>query len=195
MSNIHEQLERLICRSLDGDLSDDEQLVLNRELIRNPEARQLLADYQAVDRDATAALLAAFGRESEIPEVQPAKVVSISQARRRHTVRWLIPGAIAAALLATVIPNPWRESQTPLKDRFVAAPTTPSTMPSVSRPSVPTRTVSTGTGAPAVHRDTGREIIGVLGDDGNLYWIEVERTRTVKLPHGPAATSRSMNEF
>jgi len=37
---------------------------------------------------------------------------------------------------------------------------------------------------PAIHRNTDREIIGVVGDDGNLYWIEVERTRTVTLPAG-----------
>ncbi len=31
-----------------------------------------------------------------------------------------------------------------------------------------------------VQRDRGRETIGVLGEDGNIYWIEVDRTRTVR---------------
>lgn len=196
MLEISEQLERLICRCLDGDLNEDEQLELNRELIRNPQARQLLADYQSVDRTAAAALDLAFGKESA-SEVQPQphkKVVA--RVRRRHTVRRLIPGAIAAALLATVIPNPWRRAaKTPVERIASVSHPAPAPIVGANPMSVPTRTVSMNSGAPAVHRDTGRDIIGVLGDDGNLYWIEVEKTRTVKLPHGPAATSRSLNEF
>jgi hypothetical protein len=37
---------------------------------------------------------------------------------------------------------------------------------------------------PSVQRATGRDLVGVVGEDGNVYWIEVERTRTVRLPHG-----------
>lgn len=196
MSEISEQLERLINRSLDGDLNEDEQLELNRELIRNPQARQMLADYQSVDRVAAAALDLAFGRTAcfEVPAFAPAKAVA--HARRRHAVRWLIPGAIAAALLATVTPNPWQRATKAPVEQIASAPT-PSAAPSAgpSRASVATRTVSMNSGAPVMHRDMGRDIIGVLGDDGNLYWIEVEKTRTVTLPHGPAATSRSLNEF
>jgi len=196
MLEISEQLERLICRCLDGDLSEDEQLELNRELIRNPQARQMLADYQSVDRTAAAALDLAFGKElaSEV-QPQPHKKV-VTHVGRRHAVRWLIPGAIAAALLATVTPNPWRPMAITPVER-IASVSNPASAPIVgANPiSVPTRTVSMSSGAPAIHRDTGRDIIGVLGDDGNLYWIEVEKTRTVKLPHGPAATSRSLNEF
>lgn len=39
------------------------------------------------------------------------------------------------------------------------------------------------------HNDWVRGVIfGVVGDDGNLYWIEVERKRTV---HWPAGSSLS----
>jgi anti-sigma factor RsiW len=196
MSEISEQLERLINRSLDGDLDEDEQLELDRELIRNPQARQMLADYQSVDRIATVALDLAFGKEptSELQPTTHAGVVA--HPRRRHAVRWLIPGAIAAALLATVIPNPWQRAMKSPSERIVSAPMPSSSpMAGADRASVPARTVSMNSGAPARHRDMGRDIIGVLGDDGNLYWIEVEKTRTVTLPHGPAATSRSLNEF
>lgn len=196
MWEISEQLERLINRSLDGDLNEDEQLELNRELIRNPLARQILADYQSVDRTAAAAFDVAFGSE-RVPAVQPdTKRTMIAHVRRRHVVRWLIPGAIAAALLATVIPNPWRPAVTSSVEWMAAAPLPTPALPAAStRSAIPARTVSMNSGTPAVRRDTGRDIIGVLGDDGNLYWIEVEKTRTVKLPHGPAATSRSLNEF
>ncbi|MCH7597054.1 MAG: hypothetical protein IID35_10895, partial [Planctomycetes bacterium] len=50
MSNIDENLERLIVRSLDGDLSEDEQLDLDRELIRNPDALRLMEEYGSIDR-------------------------------------------------------------------------------------------------------------------------------------------------
>lgn len=38
-----------------------------------------------------------------------------------------------------------------------------------------------GTSGPKTWRDTGRETFGVVGDDGNIYWIGVDRTRTAKL--------------
>lgn len=196
MLEIGEQVERLICRCLDGDLNEDEQLELNRELIRNPAAREMLADYQAVDRTVAVALDLAFGKESASEVQLQAQRKPVRAVGRRHTVRWLIPGAIAAALLATVVPNPWRPAANAPVERIASAPPpAPAPIAGSSRSSVPARTVSMNSGAPAMHRDTGRDIIGVLGDDGNLYWIEVEKTRTVKLPHGPAATSRSMNEF
>ena len=56
MSNVNEHLERLIVRSLDGALSEDDELALNRELIRNPEARRLMAAYRTVDELSVAAL-------------------------------------------------------------------------------------------------------------------------------------------
>ena len=194
MSEINEQLERLINRSLDGDLSEDAQLELDRELIRNPAARALLDEYQGIDRGAAAALGQAFdaARLQPIVRVGSGALTPQRHGRRRHAVRWLIPGAIAAALLATVIPYPSFEVPKPSTDRLVTAPPKPIS-PGLNQGLVPVRTVSTGNGAPAVHRDRGRDIIGVLGDDGNLYWIEVEKTRTVTLPHGNAA--RAANVF
>jgi hypothetical protein len=45
------------------------------------------------------------------------------------------------------------------------------------------RTVgSQGLTVPRVRRHTGRDVLGVVGDDGNIYWIEVDRTRTVRQP-------------
>lgn len=185
MSEINEQLERLINRCLDGDLSEDAQLELDRELIRNPAARAMLAEYQAMDRNAAEALGRAFGaeRSRSTADVGPGVATPNRFARRRHAVRWLIPGAIAAALLAMVIPHPSFDAAKPVNDKVVTL--SPERGPSgLSRGVVSTRTVSTGSGAPAVHRNRGRDIIGVLGDDGNVYWIEVEKTRTVTLPHG-----------
>ena len=46
---------------------------------------------------------------------------------------------------------------------------------------------SVSTQAPAVRRSTGRDLIGVIGEDGNWYWIEVERSRTIRVPERPAS--------
>lgn len=94
----------------------------------------------------------------------------------------MIPGAIAAALLATVIPqpvsmpthDPYRQSMTQTAPPIVNSKHDWSaTGAGLMRP--------VGT-APRTRSDRGRELIGVVGDDGNLYWIEVERTRTIRLP-------------
>jgi len=47
---IDERTEHLISRKLDGELSEDEALELNKLLIRDPEARGLMEDYARMDR-------------------------------------------------------------------------------------------------------------------------------------------------
>ena len=189
MSDVNEHLERLIVRSLDGALSEDDELALNRELIRNPEARRLMAAYRTVDELSVAALDEVTAGET--PEVDAKMWTRAGSSKRRmrqgRTWFWLAPGAIAAALLAMVVPRP--------------TPTSVERLPVVQVPSAPTFNGVVGapfTGGrqdmmrsvrstPAIHRNTDREIIGVVGDDGNLYWIEVERTRTVTLPAGTSS--------
>ena len=51
MNTNQDKLEILIGRSLDGELDDAQQLALDRELIRNPEMRELLEDAKAVDAE------------------------------------------------------------------------------------------------------------------------------------------------
>ena len=69
MSDVNEQLERRMIRSLDGALTEDEELELNRELIRDPEAHRLMAEYRAVDGLAAAALDRVVGGEVQ-PELR-----------------------------------------------------------------------------------------------------------------------------
>lgn len=198
MSGIDEKLERLINRALDGELSDDARLELDRELIRNPEARRAFAEYQAIDQSAVSALDRAFGGESNAPAwagEKPTPTPTVPLARRYSSVRWLVPGAIAAALLATIIPYPSFRSPGPSSMKIAKAPTEAPVVGRTPQGVLP-RSVSNSAGAlPAVHRNKGRDLIGVLGDDGNLYWIEVERTRTVTLPHGTGSRSQPMNDF
>ncbi len=179
MSNVDEHLERLINRSLDHDLTEDEQLELNRELIRNPAAHRLFEEYASIDEGASSALKQALEDEQAPTQTSPVLVTKNKREPLRPRGWWLVPGAIAAALLAMVVPYP-KTSRTERSGAptAVLAPPTPSISPWAGTMNVlhPARTT------PVLHRNTGTDVIGVVGDDGNLYWIEVERTRTIKLP-------------
>lgn len=56
MSLNTEQLERLITRKLDGEITDVESRILDRELIENADARRLFDDYRSLDLSAHAAV-------------------------------------------------------------------------------------------------------------------------------------------
>ena len=180
MSRKDISIERLIVSRLDDALSEDEGLTLDRELIRNPEARSLLDDYKRIDELASSALKHALDSEQEPLDFQALPPRRQSPARRpSHRGWWLASGAVAAALLAIVVA---RMSTTPSMDRAITdnrpIPPALSTPAMREQPGV-MRNAST---RPRIRRNTGREIFGVIGDDGNIYWIEVDRTRTFRRP-------------
>lgn len=173
MASLNENIEKLINRRLDGASNIDEELELDRELLRNPEARRVLEECRQIDRIAAVALAETVAATDAVHHVAPAR-------RDVDTQRWalphwwvLVPGAVAAALLALVIPRPAILRQTIDPGKIV------STVPVFPRSASGgmARTVS----FPAsVKRDTGREVIGVVDDAGSIYWIEVDRTWTVR---------------
>jgi hypothetical protein len=200
MISVNKDIERLIVRRLDGALTEDEELRLNRELIRNPEARQLLEDYERVDALASAALTDVLGGEQEDVDVslltERAPTPSRQVGHRRGW--WLVPGAVAAALLALAIPRISFDgagpSQPSFKQPLVVDGSSDNRVDpaGVNRPSIGqvgstplprrgrdslSRNVSQ---LPMTSRQTGRDVLGVMGDDGNIYWIETDRTRTIR---------------
>lgn len=186
MNELIEQIERMIVRSLDGALSDDERIELDRELIRNPHARQLMDEYRRVD-ELSAAALADIAREGTGADRVVACATQPALPRPgRFRRRWLfVPGAVAAAILALVIPKPGLDSLDRTRAPVLESPVTGSvearTAPFV-RPFQRSGLMTPVALKPSVRRRTGRDLIGVMGDDGNLYWIEVERSRTIRLP-------------
>ncbi len=185
MQNELDNSELLISRLLDGELSEDAELELNRTLIREPEMMRLRDDYQKVNALAVSALDSlrcggAINLDAVFDAAVPARPALRIHARRGWV---MIPGAIAAALLAMVIPNPdYRPATTPIvtdaSSLFSTAPGSTWNGSELARP------VST---MPRIRSQTGRDVIGAVGDDGNLYWIEVEKTRTVRWPAGAVA--------
>ena len=171
-------IELFINRSLDAELSADAEHELNRTLIREPEMMRLRDDYQTIDALAVTAFDSIrCGAEVDLEAVFDAAPVPARSKRYGARRGWLmIPGAIAAALLAMVIPDPdyRRGPAVPLVASMVA-PSIPWSGSNLARP------VST---VPKIRSQTGRDVIGVVGDDGNLYWIEVEKKRTIRWPAG-----------
>ena len=200
MTRIDEHLERLIVRSLDGVLNADEELELNRQLIRDPAALRLMEAYRAVDSLAGAALETVITDQSlAFDPAGPASPPAPARCRRIHRGWWLVPGAIAAALLGLIVPMPDWNAGIPGKSNHpngLAQRPTPLVLmqPFEDGGDNVMRPVRSG---PTVHRDTGRDVnvIGVVGDDGNLYWIEVERTRTITRPKDDPQAGGRINEM
>lgn len=204
MANVDKDIERLIVRSLDKALSEDEELRLNRELIRNPQAQRLMEEYKRIDELAGAALHDALDRDGVPldPDMLPSRTKP-APAGRYHRGWWLVPGAIAAALLALVLARfPVAPSSEPVvADRDDRAPSAvPLVVPRLSqdgdsRPEGYMRNAGMSPTGRHIRRDTGREVIGVVGEDGNIYWIEVDRIRTIRQPGGRPSSRTEAGEM
>jgi len=180
--------DRLIARRLDGAITDEESLLLDRALLRDPALRRTLEVYERIDALSAVALSNATGPHAPSVDLNAITGQRTALRLRRPHRGWflLIPGAVAAALLALVVPMPHVTSQ----DRPVAVEHRPVTPTMMGRPTsaLPLqngllRNVNT------TRRSTGRQVIGVIGEDGNVYWIEVDRTRTIKVPPHTGPTS------
>jgi len=180
MAHLSEDIERRIVRFLDGALNEDEQIALQRELLRNPDARELMEEYRRIDELSAAAMRHAFSDEGLSFDPERLAGPLDPQKRGYYRVWWLIPGAIAAALLALALPRPeWRSIEPGNRLATHQAQTLLSPLDARREGAGNVMQNAAWPLQPQVRRDAGRELIGVMGDDGNLYWIEVDRTRTL----------------
>ncbi|MFH0983188.1 MAG: hypothetical protein V2A79_16840 [Planctomycetota bacterium] len=191
MTELDEHLERQISRALDGELSADERAALDRELLRDSAARRLMERSEQLDALAGEAL-------RSLCSEQPSLTVALSEMFQRPQGRgyprawWLLPAAVAAAILAMV------SVFSPVSRRG-SSPTGPhettwvdgGQLPRAQPPSVltaPRRAMPNGGMIPVGQRPTwtdraiDRGVYGVRGSDGNIYLIEIHRTRTLEQP-------------
>ncbi len=205
MTDVNDKLERQIIRSLDGMLDDQEQLALDRELIRNPSARRMLEEYRSADQLASVALADIAAQATGVDEMVAIATqetsTTVTEFRRPNRTWMLIPGAIAAAVLAMVIPRPSFELTTIERPPMVSntpdfqSPAHFGNQLSPSRMNQHNAPLQTVGHKPSVRRRTGTEWIGVVGDDGNVYWIEVQRSRTIRTPLNQQRTGESSLEM
>jgi hypothetical protein len=198
MDHDSRDIDHLISRHLDGELSEGEELLLNRELIRDPDARRRLEEYERIDAMAAEALDRAVpGRESSF---DMGTLVTDRRPRRKaryHRGWWLVPGAVAAALLAVMVN---RATLPGVGDQHAAGPAyeQPASVPVVTPgPTAPNDLMRNVVADPVprrqIKRDITRDYLGIVGEDGRIYWIEVDRTRTINLPNA-ASTYRPVSK-
>ncbi|MCK6455784.1 MAG: hypothetical protein L6Q92_04560 [Phycisphaerae bacterium] len=186
MTHIDEPLERLINRSLDGELTSEEREQLDRALGDNPAARQLLADYQSIDARAQDALRGVF------VSTRPA-VVSWRPSRGMRLAAAMGVLAAAAGLVLMVGPRliDAERSAGPLSPPSVRSD--PSEPPLLARvdPAPFANEPSSGDVLLADHieesppiprtrdRRMTRDWLGVMDESGDrIYLLEMDHRRT-----------------
>ncbi len=144
-----------------------------------------MEEYGKVDRLAAAALGETLGGERLTFDTEALPSQTEPRSLTRYRWGWRLgAGAIAAALLAIFVARtPFTPSST--SPTVVDGTSQTTTLQAVPYPTNGARSDglmrNVSSGRPRVLRDTGREIFGVLGEDGNIYWIEVDRTRTTRV--------------
>lgn len=183
-----ETIEDLIVRKLDGALSEDEALELDRLLIRSPEARHLYEEYQRQDAAAAKALAELFPPD----EVTPVAVSSAdrreARPRRRVWVGLSMVAALAAciavaALFRTSSPSGTEVARSGGEARNVLTkvPVEPAQLDDIQRPLTRVQPAAHEI-AGLIDRRVGSDWYGVRGSDGNIYWLQVNRTHTLRRP-------------
>lgn len=195
-------IERLITRRLDGALSAEEGIELDRALLRDPELHRVFETSARIDAIAGEALGAAVGGADE-PGFDPMALTATSvQARddRRPRYRrmwWWLPGAVAAAMIAVAVLRPnVQPAPSGLAKLDGGAPVAVPPPVARNRPTPGTvRQASARSDTPRIRRDTARELFGMQGSDGRIYLFEVDHTWTVKRPTGQHRIRRVSGDF
>lgn len=181
-----ERIEHLINRKLDGELTEDERLELDRALIRSPEHRRMLEESESVDSLCAEVLRNEVGSHAKATVVASNPFPSIPLRSRSRRIWWLIPAALAACLVWVVYPA---RMLTPDQSPLVFGVGNKIGRGNADAP---------GNGSPVVmHRNNlqrvgmrpsvtdGRRNTGlyrVLGRDGRLYLIQLDHLRAVRRP-------------
>lgn len=184
MSQVDERIERLIVRRLDGELTEEEALELDRELLRCPEARELFDEYQRIDRVAAEALGAAI--ENDAGKAAPLAVVTAPRRKGYSKLWWGLPAAVAAtlALIVTLTPRPsadWQMAETPRQPLVTQSLDTESAR---VQPRLPGRSgvQQAGYDPGSLDRAVNQDLLYIIGDDGNIYVIDRQHVRTARKP-------------
>lgn len=182
------EIERLISRCLDGEATDEERLELDREILRNPDAHRMLESSRRID-DVAGTVLREILQSTGEPTFgdTPTALAPPRVQPRRFATQWLlVPGAIAAAVLALIIPppvGPTRDQQASKKLAVIQTEpmmrAEPMTLYGLPVDGGLMRNVGAGSLPMSSHirRHRGREILGIQQDDGSIFWIEIDRTR------------------
>lgn len=202
-----EHLERLIARHLDGQLSPDEELELQRHVLRDPEARAMLEDYRAIDAVARDVLAEVLDANPTALDVDLLPDPRLAAPRRGRTWWWKVPAALAAMLAIALTARVYLGDGGVVASRDGSATDPSEAAPaqlaaeepiSLTRDRAPLerpvyRQVSDG--PRRTQRQTDRDLLGIVGEDGTMYWIELDRTRTLTRPSEQAPVRLASSEL
>ena len=181
MEAVNERTELLINRRLDGRITPDESLELDKALIRTPAARDLLADYERIDAAAAAGLRAAIGFGGTT--ALATRFENAAPPRSRATPWRSLAGLAAGFVLAVTLAG--------LPARLTRPEAASSIRPDVNlaQPEAPRAgfrpvAVQTGPhGARTQLNSLDREVIGVFDErSGSVYLLEIDRSRSQVVP-------------
>jgi len=166
-----ERTELLINRRLDGELSEQESLELDKLLIRDPAARALMEEYARIDAEA--------GRALQTVVIAPASTVQAEQVSAWASARphwWQSFGLVAAVAAAITLGVLLSQRAGGLRGGEI------SPSPVAERPSAPGPqsenlwTVGERSRPPV---NIERDVIGVWDrQSGSLYLLEADRAQS-----------------
>lgn len=185
---LDERTERLITKRLDGRLSDDESLELDKLLIRSPEARQALDDSEAIDRRTAQSLRGLFDDSVAVW----GRATGHLEANRHRT--WPFGLGVAAAFVLLIAGLPMLDRSRPVIDPPVAAFDEPmvdrdamgAILPVNYTNAEPGEIAGTIVGPRQYRRQIHQNVIGVLDPETqNVYLLELRTARD--MVHGVRA--------
>jgi len=204
---IDAHIERLIVRKLDGEISESEQLELDRELLRSAEVRALYESYCEID-DLAADVIRTSARGAGDLET-----TSVPVLRVRHEVvahqpkhhKWMIYASGLAACLALVLI--WKTPGSDLNNNGNHPPTLTESNNGWGNSNLGDRPINVDhrNGIPAhevgvwnvadlpqqrLDRTTDQNLILVPTKDGGYYLLHMDRVRQVRQPKDQADSLR-----
>lgn len=178
MTDADEHLERLISRRLDGELTPDEAVELERLVRTHPEARRLLDEYARNDRLASQVLRHSFEGTGACPPIRARPI-----GRRREWLSYSLVAAMAACIAMVMIFraewSPPPPSGHATDNRQVRVPDR--WLQNASQPPTPRPLWSTPVEYPQRRlMHTGRNVLGIRNPGTDRYYILEYNARTVR---------------
>ncbi|MHC4091377.1 MAG: hypothetical protein ACYSVY_14075 [Planctomycetota bacterium] len=189
MSQHDERIERLITRRLDGELTAEERLELDRELLRSPETRRRLEEHERIDTAAAAALAAVVDAGAD---TTPTCVPAVGRRRGYSRSWWALPAAAAAAvaLIAILVPPRTGEREMAISPPEEAQSGTIASPERVAERRVEPGVLQATYGPDRLDRAVDQDSLYIVGDDGRVYIIDRQRVRTARKPNVNSAIRR-----
>ena len=177
---LDERTEILMNRRLDGELTPDESLELDKLLIRDPQGRALLEEYARMDKAAGEVIRAVVSTPAK--RIEPAECSSWAGPLRRWWYSFGLVSAVAASITLAFLLSQ-RAVQVPMPN---AAPGIAAVEGPVAGPSLAGSNLDYVANMEGPRRETNtveQNVIGVWDDQTrSLYLLEVNSDRSLVEP-------------